>query len=224
MAKKDIDLAVVLHDDCDYKDWLVELKERFYSHRLKASCATNGYLLDFYWKLGRDIEAKQYTNTYGSGFYKNLSQDLKDEMPGVKGFSPINLRYMSKFFKLYAPLYRNIPQTAELFSDSLSDSNVPQVAEQFEKRQQPVDDFNMLLSIPWDHHRRIIDKCKDDMNNPTIGLLICKDKDNVVAKYALESYKEPMGISEYQLSKLFPKDFKSSMPTIEELEKGLKDN
>lgn len=130
MAKKNIDLAVVLHDDCDYKDWLVELKERFYSHRLKASCATNGYLLDFYWKLGRDIEAKQYTNTYGSGFYKNLSQDLKNEMPGVKGFSPINLRYMSKFFKLYAPLYRNIPQTAELFSDSLSDSNVPQLAEQ----------------------------------------------------------------------------------------------
>ena len=107
MAKKNIDLAVVLHDDCDYKDWLVELKERFYSHRLKASCATNGYLLDFYWKLGRDIEAKQYTNTYGSGFYKNLSQNLKHEMPGVKGFSPINMRYMSKFFKLYAPLYRD---------------------------------------------------------------------------------------------------------------------
>ena len=65
---------------------------------------------------------------------------------------------------------------------------------------------------------------KTDIDNPTIGLLICKDKDNVVAKYALESYKEPMGISEYQLSKLFPKDFKSSMLTIEELEKGLKDN
>lgn len=84
MAKKNIDLSVVLHDDSDYNDWLVELKERFYSHRLKASCATNGYLLDFYWKLGRDIEAKQYTNTYGSGFYKNLSLDLKHEMPGGK--------------------------------------------------------------------------------------------------------------------------------------------
>lgn len=86
MAKKNIDLSVVLHDDSDYKDWLVELKERFYSHRLKASCATNGYLLDFYWKLGRDIEAKQYANTYGSGFYKNLSLDLKNEMSGIKGF------------------------------------------------------------------------------------------------------------------------------------------
>ena len=163
MAKKNIDLAVVLHDDCDYKDWLVELKERFYSHRLKASCATNSYLLDFYWKLGRDIEAKQYTNTYGSGFYKNLSQDLKNEMPGVKGFSPINLRYMSKFFKLYAPLYRNIPQTAELFSDSLSDSNVPQFADNFiedlyvsdiqrvvaqsKNRPQTADDFRQYRRI-----------------------------------------------------------------------------
>ena len=154
MAKENISLSVVLHDDSDYKDWLVELNERFYSHRLKASCATNGYLLDFYWKLGRDIEAKQYTNNYGSGFYKNLSQDLKKEMPGVKGFSPINLRYMSKFFKLYAPLCEKVPQAAELFSDSLSDSNVPQAA----------DDFKMLFLIPWDHHRRIIDKCKNDMD------------------------------------------------------------
>ena len=110
--------------------------------------------------MGRDIEAKQYTNNYGSGFYKNLSQDLKNEMPGVKGFSPINLRYMSKFFKLYAPLCEKVPQAAELFSDSLSDSNVPQAA----------DDFKMLFLIPWDHHRRIIDKCKDDVNKENLSI------------------------------------------------------
>ena len=143
MTKKNMDLSTVLHDDSDYKGWLVELKERFYSHRLKASCATNGYLLDFYWKLGRDIEAKQYTNTYGSGFYKNLSQDLKNEMPGV---------------------YRKVPQSAELSIDSSSDTNVPQVAEHLRNRKQPVDDFQLLFSIPWDHHRRIIDKCKEDMD------------------------------------------------------------
>ena len=233
-AKKNIDLAVVLHDDCDYKDWLVELKERFYSHRLKASCATNGYLLDFYWKLGRDIEAKQYTNTYGSGFYKNLSQDLKNEMPGVKGFSPTNLKYMSYFYKLYAPLQANCPQLADNFIEDLYIADIQRVVAQSKNRPQTADDFKLLFLIPWDHHRRIIDNLKSfgksleswysDIDNPTIGLLICKDKDNVVAKYALESYKEPMGISEYQLSKLFPKDFKSSMPTIEELEKGLKDN
>ena len=63
MAKEEKNISVVLHEDCDYRDWLVELKERFYSHRLKAACATNNYLLDFYWKLGRDIEAKQYATT-----------------------------------------------------------------------------------------------------------------------------------------------------------------
>ena len=381
MARKNIDLSVALHDNSDYKDWLVELKERFYSHRLKASCATNGYLLDFYWKLGRDIEAKQYANTYGSGFYKNLSLDLKHEMPGVKGFSPTNLKYMSYFYKLYAPLQTNRPQAADDFADELYGADNQQSVGRVRIYPQAADDFKQLFSIPWDHHRRIIDRCKGDMDkalffvrktwennwgrdallnwldtdlyerdgkavtnfqstlpavqsdlaqqmtkdpyqfdflslrekfderdiedelvnnvtrfllelgkgfsymgrqfrlevgrqeffpdllfynarlhayvvielkaqsfhpsflgqlsfyvsainhqfktdidNPTIGLLICKDKDNVVAKYALDSYKEPMGISEYQLSKLFPKDFKSSMPTIDELEKGLKGN
>ena len=116
------------------------------------------------YKLGRDIEAKQYTNTYGSGFYKNLSQDLKNEMPGVKGFSPTNLKYMSYFYKLYAPLLANRPQVADDFEESLISSDIQTVAEQKQNRQQPVDDFKILFFIPWFHHQRIIDKCKDDMD------------------------------------------------------------
>ena len=60
-------------------------------------------------------------------------------------------------------------------------------------------------------------------DNPTVGLLICKDKDDVMAHYALEGYKSPLGISEYELSKLFPKDFKGTLPSIEEIEKELGD-
>jgi len=60
---------------------------------------------------------------------------------------------------------------------------------------------------------------KDD--NPTIGLLICKSKDNILAQYALESSSQPIGVSEYELSKLYPADFKGMLPTIEELEKEL---
>ena len=57
--------------------------------------------------------------------------------------------------------------------------------------------------------------------NPTLGLLICKSKDNVLAKYALESSSVPIGVSEYELAKLYPADFKSSLPTIEEIEREL---
>ena len=64
---------------------------------------------------------------------------------------------------------------------------------------------------------------KTPADNPTIGLLICKTKDNVLAQYALESSSQPIGISEYELSKVYPADFKSTLPSIEDIENELKD-
>lgn len=65
---------------------------------------------------------------------------------------------------------------------------------------------------------------KTPADNPTIGLLICKTKDNVLAQYALESSSKPIGISEYELSKMYPADFKSTLPSIEDIENELKGN
>lgn len=60
-------------------------------------------------------------------------------------------------------------------------------------------------------------------DGPTIGLLICKTKDNVLAKYAVNSSSEPIGISEFMLENLLPENFKNAMPSIEEIEQQLKD-
>lgn len=62
---------------------------------------------------------------------------------------------------------------------------------------------------------------KGDVDTQTIGLLICKNKDNVLAQYAVDTSTEPIGISEYELNSLLPKEFKGTLPTIEELERGL---
>lgn len=62
-------------------------------------------------------------------------------------------------------------------------------------------------------------KRSDD--NPTIGLLVCKSKDNTIAQYALEGSTQPIGISEYELEKLYPKKVEGAIPTIEEIEKEL---
>ncbi len=58
-------------------------------------------------------------------------------------------------------------------------------------------------------------------DNPTIGLLVCKTKDNVMAQYSLETTTMPIGISGYELSELIPDEVKSKLPTVEELEKEL---
>jgi len=65
------------------------------------------------------------------------------------------------------------------------------------------------------------EQLKKDVDNPTIGLLICRTKDNVEAQYSLKSSNQPIGISEYALSKLLPENFKSSLPSIEEIEQEL---
>lgn len=62
---------------------------------------------------------------------------------------------------------------------------------------------------------------KHATDQPTIGLLICKSKDEVVAQYTLESSSQPIGISEYQLQKLYPEKIENALPSIEELEKEL---
>ena len=58
-------------------------------------------------------------------------------------------------------------------------------------------------------------------DNRTIGLLLCKSKDRIKAEYALRDIQKPIGISDYELGQALPKDFRGSLPTIEEIEKEL---
>jgi predicted nuclease of restriction endonuclease-like (RecB) superfamily len=62
---------------------------------------------------------------------------------------------------------------------------------------------------------------KTEQDNQTIGILICKDKDDVVAEYALDDMSQPIGIAQYELTKVLRGEFKSSLPTIEEIENEL---
>lgn len=65
------------------------------------------------------------------------------------------------------------------------------------------------------------DKLRGENDNKTIGLLLCKGKDEIVAQYALTGYDQPIGISDYQLSKAVPENLKSALPSIEQVEEEL---
>jgi len=62
---------------------------------------------------------------------------------------------------------------------------------------------------------------KEGRDNPTIGLLICKEKDRIQAQYALESSSQPIAISEYNLEKFYPEKVEGTIPSIEEIEAKL---
>ena len=342
-----------LSQDREYRNWVKELKRRYLSARLKASVEANRTLLEYYWSLGRDIADKQYANIYGSSFYKTLSRDLRSEMPGEKGFSETNLKYMCYFYQLYSQLVGNRRQSAddllkEIFSipwdhqcrivskckknpdkalffvrkvienswgrdvllnflstdlyerqgKALTNFSKTLPAPQSDLAQQTTKDpyvFNFLTMTENYNERELEDalvanvtkflvelgtgfaymgrqyrlqvgekeifidllfyntrihayccvelktgsfeashlgqlglyvtavnhQLKTEHDNPTIGLLICKDKDNIEAQYSLEAYNHPLGISQYELSQLIPNEIKSSLPSIEQIESTL---
>lgn len=62
---------------------------------------------------------------------------------------------------------------------------------------------------------------KAEQDNPTIGLLLCKTKNKVVAEYALRDTAQPIGVAEYQLIESLPADLRTSLPSIEQIESEL---
>ena len=65
------------------------------------------------------------------------------------------------------------------------------------------------------------DTLRGEHDNKTIGLLLCNGGDKVVAQYALSGYDQPIGVSDYQLSKAIPDNLKSALPTVEEVEEEI---
>ena len=131
--------------DKDYSQWVKNLVARYRQSQIKAAIQVNSEQLLFYLSMGKDIAERQEDNKYGSKFYATLSRDLKEEIPDVEGLSESNIRYCKRFYLLYCQTIENLPQVVE----ELDGKNLPQVVEE-------------LCSIPWGHHRVIIDRCSDN--------------------------------------------------------------
>jgi len=385
-----------------YFRWISDLKQRIQQSQIKAAIQVNSALIEMYWDLGKEISERSFENTYGSGFFKQLSNDLKNEFPEIKGFSSSNLRYFETFYQFYNQEDINLHQVAGIFKDEKNNqtSKSQQVVGEFKENNENIilhpfagkfektsnlhqvggEFIQKLFLIPWRHHVEIFTKCKntteaifyinktiengwsravllnmisgnlyqsqgkavtnfsktlpdydselvkqtfkdpyifdflnitenfkerelenalidniqkflielgngfafvgkqvemkvgnqsffldllfyhiklkryvvielksgefepehagklnfyvtsvdkqlrDENDNATVGLIICKTKDDIIAEYSLTDLHKPLGISSYELRKILPDNFKSSLPSIEEIENELNKN
>lgn len=358
----------MLDSSSHYKDWIVDLKSRIQQSQIKAAIKVNSALLELYWEMGKDISERNFENTFGSGFFKQLSKDLMIEFPKFKGLSESNLKYLKRFYIFYNQGITNRQQVVDEFKIE-ENANRQQLANEFPQK---------LFLIPWGHQIQIFTKCKntkeayfyinktiengwsravlmnmmsgdlyqsqgkaitnfsktlpdyhsdliqqtlkdpynfdflemtenfkekelenalidniqkflielgsgfafvgkqvamkvgeksfsidllfyhiklkryivielktgdfepefagklnfyvtavdkqlrDENDNATVGLIICKTKDDIIAEYSLTDLHKPLGISSYELRKILPENFKSSLPSIEDIENELK--
>lgn len=152
--------------DNDYKEWLVDLKKRIKQSQIKAAIKVNTELLQLYWDLGHDIVVRQMDTVWGSGFFENLSKDLKREFPDMQGFSIANLRFTKRFYQFYAET-GNHPQfeaylPKQIYSPQTEDEFKLAEKQDIAIRQQVVSEFSKspISKISWGHHIFIFTKCK----------------------------------------------------------------
>jgi len=97
-----------------YPRLLSEIKERIRSAQYEALKAVNKELVGLYWDIGRIIVERQETEGWGKSVVKRLSADLREEFPGVSGFSVQNLWYMRQFYSEYHGNERLQPLVGEI--------------------------------------------------------------------------------------------------------------
>ncbi len=139
--------------DKDYKQWVDELSIRYRRSQIRAAVKVNREMLRYYWDLGRDIEEMHVEERWGDKVIKTLSADLQRQNPNSTGLSRTNIYYAKKFYKLYSDYLQIVPQAeGQLPHQDGESEKVPQVVGQLEE---------LLFSIPWGHHRYIIDRLSD---------------------------------------------------------------
>lgn len=151
--------------DEEYVEWLSDLKQRYQSSQAKAAVRVNTAMLEYYWSLGRDIIQKRAESKWGSGFFNQLSLDLRSEFPNATGFSVTNLKYMKRWFAFYYEGVANRQQLADEIRHQLGEkldiSNRKRVIDEI--RQQPADELSMppiFGLVPWFHHVEIFTKSR----------------------------------------------------------------
>lgn len=160
--------------DKDYAQWVEDLSVRYRQSQVRASVKVNRELLRYYWELGRDIEEMHVEERWGQGVVKNLSADLQHRNPNATGLSRTNIYYAKKFYLLYSQYLEIVPQvvgrlevleTSRITKQKPASEIIPQPVGQLDegKVSQTVAQLDeILFSIPWGHHRFLMDKCSKE--------------------------------------------------------------
>ena len=310
----------------NYAILLKQVKTRVALAQKKAIYAANEEMLTMYWDIGKLLFESQKLIGWGNNALEQLSNDLKNDYPKVKGFSPRNCRCMIQFYKEYnqeLTIWQQPVAKLEIsnlalpvkqlswshnvilmqkvkdlkarywymiqclkngwgrnflveainqdyffdmltFTDEYDERDVELglikhiekfllqmgagfafMGRQYHIKVSEKDFYIDILMYNAFMHRYLVVELKrgefqpeyigklnfycsavDDIlcregDNQTIGLLLCQNKDRIMAEYALRDVLKPIGISDYELGKAFPKNIKSGLPSIEELEDKL---
>ncbi|MAP09271.1 MAG: hypothetical protein CMM00_10880 [Rhodopirellula sp.] len=132
----------------EYRDWIVSIKSRVQTSQVKAAVSVNVAMLELYWFIGDQIVERQENAGWGSGFLKQMSQDLLTEFPDTKGFSVRNLQRMRRWYLFWSG-------AVEIGQQSVAQTAPQPVAKSISNAPQ------LVAQIPWGHNGLILEKLSE---------------------------------------------------------------
>ena len=187
-----------------YAALLRKIKQRVLIAQQRVIYAANEEMLRMYWDVGEMLQQSQDADGWGKKTLQRLAVDLKNDYSEIKGFTVRNMQYMVQSITNH--------WTTRYLQEAIK-------LDDYGKHGALANNFTEPLPVPE------ANDVKSMLKDPYIfDMLTFKSKDRIKAEYALRDIQKPIGISDYELGQALPKDFRGSLPTIEEIEKELESN
>ena len=199
----------------DYREALATIKQRIQAAQTRAVLAVNAELLGLYWDIGCQLDAWQRERAWGSAVVEQMAQF--EVVPQPVGQMPWgHVRTLLAKVKSVELVLQYAQACIEHgWSRTVLEW---QIEQRFHERAgKTVGNFAQTLPSP---QSELVQQSLKDPYQPTIGLILCKDKDKLDVEYALRDIHKPMGVSSF-ITKDIPLSVQSQLPTVQEIESEL---
>ena len=224
-----------------YLQFIEKIKDTIQQQRISVVLNANASMICLYWNIGQAILQKQADEGWGAKVIDRIAADIKAAFPEMSGFSPRNImprREVEIERKLTEHIQNFLLELGQGFAFVGRQVHLEVGGQDFyldllfyhlklrcyvvielktcDFEPGFISQLNMYQNVVNDILRHPDDK-------PTIGLLLVKGKNETVVEYSLAGYQNPIGVAEWknQIAHALPDELKSSLPTIEEIEREL---
>ena len=155
MAKE----AIIRHYTADYNAAVQTIKEAILRSQYQAAKLVNREMLSLYYGIGRYISANSREGFWGTGAIRTISDRLRKELPGLKGFSESSLKNMRMFYEEWSPVLESSESASSISPIMIGEIETTLLLSS--KSTITIDDLELFGNLSFTHHVRILNGEKD---------------------------------------------------------------
>lgn len=195
-----------------YLEAVKEIKNAILQSRYRAAQMANAEQLSLYYSVGKYVSENTRTDQWGTRAIEQISKQLQVELPGLRGFSPTNIKYMRLFYEKWQPSFE---PNRQLPSDDLSPHMGNLAIRQLSTDELASKDMDAFLRVGFSHHTEILSKC-DSLNERWYYIHNC-----AVGFWTVESLKYHIRAKDFEKYGTAPNNFELTIPDEKQVSRAV---